>query len=162
MSTNNDERDVRSLGEDIQRMIIGGYTSFIEGIHLQDEDLAWDLADKYADKLRDNVRIVFAELAGEASKALMKPPAKRRRKRKPAKASVEAPVSRALADDTRSIGVEELPENPDSLVAQVTGEDDVAMRLEGAMRSNAVTRRATGAGDSSRFDNNNPTLKRLD
>jgi len=160
MSTNNDERDVRSLGEDIQRMIIGGYTSFIEGIHLQDEDLAWDLADKYADKLRDNVRIVFAELAGEASKALMKPPAKRRRKRKTSKAAVPAP--QPLMDDTRSIGVEELPENPDSLVAQVTGEDDVAMRLEGAMRSNAVTRRATGAGDSSRFDNNNPTLKRLD
>lgn len=118
MSTDDDERDVRSLGEDIQRMIIGGYTSFIEGIHLQDEDLAWELADKYADKLRDNVRIVFAELAGEASKALMKPPAKRRRRRKVVKA-VEAPPQK-LADDSRSIGVEELPENPDSLVAQVS------------------------------------------
>ena len=158
MTTSNEDRDVRSLGEDIQRMIIGGYTSFIEGIHLQDEDLAWDLADKYADKLRDNVRIVFAELAGEASKALMKPPAKRKRRRK-AK-TVEAPAPQQLADDSRSIGVEELPENPDSLVAQVTSEDDVAMRLEGAMRSNAVTRRAADPPDSSSWDQNNPTLKR--
>ena len=157
MSTDND-RDVRSLGEDIQRMIIGGYTSFIEGIHLQDEDLAWELADKYADKLRDNVRIVFAELAGEASKALMKPPAKRKRKRKVK--AVEAPTSQPLVEDNRRIGAEELPENPDSLLSQVTGEEDVAMRLEGAMRSNAVTRRATGTPDSSSWDQNNPTLKR--
>jgi len=159
MNTNSGERDVRSLGEDIQRMIIGGYTSFIEGIHLQDEDLAWELADKYADKLRDNVRIVFAELAGEASKALMKPPPKRRRRRKKAQV-VEAPQS--PIDDSRSIGVEELPENPDSLVAQVTSEDDVALRLEDAMRSNAVTRRAGDMQDSSRWDQNNPSLRRID
>jgi|ETNvirnome_2_300_1030623.scaffolds.fasta_scaffold18177_2 hypothetical protein len=156
MSPTSDERDVRSLGEDIQRMIIGGYTSFIEGIHLQDEDLAWDLADKYADKLRDNVRIVFAELAGEASKALMKPPAKRRRRTKKAKAA----PTQSTVDDSRSIGVEELPENPDSLVANVTSEDDVALRLEAAMRSNVVTRRGDSPSDSSRWDQNNPTLKR--
>ena len=155
MSTNNDERDVRSLGEDIQRMIIGGYTSFIEGIHLQDEDLAWELADKYADKLRDNVRRVFAELAGEASKALMKPPAKKRRRRK------KAQVSQPIVEDSRSIGVEELPENPDSLVSQVTSEDDVALRLEKSMRSNVVTRRSDDPKDSSKWDQSNPTMKRI-
>jgi len=160
MSPNNDERDVRSLGEDIQRMIIGGYTSFIEGIHLQDEDLAWDLADKYADKLRDNVRIVFAELAGEASKALMKPPAKRRRKTRKTK-EVEAPPQ-SRGDDSRTIGVEELPENPDSLVSNITSEDDMALRLEQSMRSNVVTRRSEDSPSSSRWDQNNPTLKRVE
>jgi len=158
MSPTNEDRDVRSLGEDIQRMIIGGYTSFIEGIHLQDEDLAWDLADKYADKLRDNVRIVFAELAGEASKALMKPPAKKKRRR----ARKSRASTQPTADESRSIGVEELPENPDSLVSQVSGEDDVALRLEKSMRSNVVTRRSDEPSDSSRWNQNNPTLKRID
>ena len=73
------ERDVRSLGEDIQKMILGGYTSFIEGIALQDEDLAWELADKYADQLRSMVRTTFADLEGDASEGLKKPP-KRKRK----------------------------------------------------------------------------------
>ena len=48
------DRDVKSLGEDIQSMVVS-YTSFIEGIALQDNDLAWDLANKYADRLRDMI-----------------------------------------------------------------------------------------------------------
>ena len=55
------ERDVASLAEDIQTMV-GSYTSFMEGIALQDAELAWDLAEKYADRLRDMTRELLQTL----------------------------------------------------------------------------------------------------
>ena len=155
------ERDVRSLGEDIQKMILGGYTSFIEGIALQDEELAWELADKYADKLRSMVRVTFADLAGDASEGLKKPPKRKRKKRAPkSQINEETQVSSGRIP----MGAEELPENTDSLVAQITSDDQVDATLENVMRSQAVTTRSEeqhGGATRSGFDTNNPTMRRI-
>ena len=112
------QRDVRSLGEDIQKMILGGYTSFIEGISLQDEDLAWELAEKYADQLRVMVRTTFADLAADASEGLRKP--KRRRRKKSTRSN--APVideATQVSSVIMPMGAEELPDNPESLLQQI-------------------------------------------
>ena len=157
------ERDVRSLGEDIQKMILGGYTSFIEGIALQDEDLAWELADKYADQLRSMVRTTFADLAGDASEGLKKPP-KRKRKKRVSKVN-QINEETHISSGRTPMGAEELPENTESLVAQITDSEQVDATLENVMRSQAVTTRSEGQqGGATRsgFDTNNPTMKRID
>ena len=155
------ERDVRSLGDDISKMILGGYTSFIEGIALQDEDLAWELADKYATTLRESVRATFAQLAKDASEGLMKPPKKRRTRRKPR--AVETVIAEEVAPESSIIGAEELPENPDSLLGQVSEPGDEAFLVENALSGTNVTNRSedTRAGTRSRYDTDNPTMRRI-
>ena len=157
------ERDVRSLGDDISKMILGGYTSFIEGIALQDEDLAWELADKYANALRDSVRATFAQLAKDASEGLMKPPKKKRTRRK-AKAEpvVATPVQNEIPADS-IIGAEELPDNAGSLLSQLTNPEDADFALENALKGEVVTNRSDGnrEGTRSRYDQDNPTMRRI-
>ena len=158
------QRDVRSLGEDIQKMILGGYTSFIEGISLQDEDLAWELAEKYADQLRVMVRTTFADLAADASEGLRKP--KRRRRKKSTRST--APVideATQVSSGIMPMGAEELPDNPESLLQQINDPEQVDFAIESAMRGQNVTNRANesaGGATRSRFDTNNPTMKRID
>ena len=152
------ERDVASLAEDIQTMV-GSYTSFMEGIALQDAELAWDLAEKYADRLRDMTREAFADLASEASEGLRKP-AKKKRKRR---AKAEKAVNNAAAEisNVLPMGAEELPENPDSLLAQINDPEQVDLALSQSMREQRITDRAEGREPDSRFNRNNPTMKRL-
>jgi len=152
------DRDVRSLGDDISKMILGGYTSFIEGIALQDEDLAWELADKYATALRESVRATFAQLAKDASEGLMKPPKKRRARRKP---KAEPVIDESLPDS--SIGAEELPVNTDSLLSQINEPGDEAFLLDNALQGEVVTNRSeeNRSGTRSRYDQDNPTMRRI-
>jgi len=153
------ERDVASLAEDIQTMV-GSYTSFMEGIALQDADLAWDLAEKYADRLRDMTREAFADLAAEASEGLRKPAKKKRRKR-------AAKVARVIEDaelepsSVMPMGAEELPENPDSLLAQINDPSQVNSALGQSMRKQRTTDRSEGREPDSRYNQNNPTMKRI-
>ena len=152
------ERDVASLAEDIQTMV-GSYTSFMEGIALQDAELAWDLAEKYADRLRDMTREAFADLAAEASEGLRKPAKKKRRKR--------AKVARVVEDaspessSVMPMGAEELPENPDSLLAQINDPEQVDLALSKSMREQRITDRSDGREPDSRYNRNNPTMKRI-
>ena len=154
-----DNRDVASLAEDIQTMV-GSYTAFMEGIALQDADLAWELAEKYADRLRDMTREAFADLAAEASEGLRKPAKKKRRKR-------AAKVVRAVEDaspessSVMPMGAEELPENPDSLLAQINDPEQVDLALSKSMREQRITDRSDGREPDSRYNRNNPTMKRI-
>jgi len=152
------ERDVASLAEDIQTMV-GSYTSFMEGIALQDAELAWDLAEKYADRLRDMTREAFADLASEASEGLRKP-AKKKRKRRARVAKVVEDAS-PESSSVVPMGAEELPENPDSLLAQINDPEQVDLALSQSMREQRITDRAEGREPDSRFNRNNPTMKRL-
>ena len=157
----NDERDVQSLGEDIQSMVVS-YTSFIEGIALQDNDLAWDLANKYADRLRDMIREVFADLTEDASKGLRNPTKKRRRRKKAEKA-VASSVAETTTSTNMPMGAEELPANPDSLLSQINDPEQVDLALEQSMRKQSITTRAEDNREPpSRFNRNNPTMKRID
>jgi len=153
------ERDVASLAEDIQTMV-GSYTSFMEGIALQDADLAWDLAEKYADRLRDMTREAFADLAAEASEGLRKPAKKKRRKRA---SKVEKVVDNATLETSNVLpmGAEELPENPDSLLAQINDPEQVNSALSQSMREQRTTDRSEGREPDSRYNRNNPTMKRI-
>ena len=152
------DRDVASLAEDIQTMV-GSYTSFMEGVALQDAELAWELAEKYADRLRDMTREAFADLAAEASEGLRKP-AKKKRKRR---ARVTKVVEDAALEPSNvmPMGAEELPENPDSLLAQINDPDQVDLALSQSMREQRITDRADGREPDSRFNRNNPTMKRI-
>ena len=150
------ERDVASLAEDIQTMV-GSYTSFMEGIALQDSELAWELAEKYADRLRDMTREAFADLAAEASEGLRKPAKKKRKKR-------ASRVSEVASSDTSNImpmGAEELPENPGSLLSQIQDPDQVDLALDRSMREQTLTERSEGREPPSNFNRNNPTMKRI-
>ena len=160
----NEERDVRSLAEDIQNMVVS-YTSFMEGIALQDADLAWELADKYADRLRDMIREAFADLSADASEGLRKPAKKQKRRRKKKVAEVTSPESVAGTSTgvATPMGAEELPENPGSLLAQIQDPEQVDSALEQAMRNQNLTNRSEGSGaPASRFNRNNPTMKRIE
>ena len=152
------DRDVASLAEDIQTMV-GSYTSFMEGVALQDAELAWELAEKYADRLRDMTREAFADLAAEASEGLRKP-AKKKRKRR---ARVTKVVEDAALEPSNAMpmGAEELPENPDSLLAQINDPDQVDLALSQSMREQRITDPADGREPDSRFNRNNPTMKRI-
>ena len=152
------ERDVASLAADIQTMV-GSYTSFMEGIALQDSELAWDLAEKYADRLRDMTREAFADLAAEASEGLRKPAKKKRRKRaKVARVVEDAPLE---SSSVMPMGAEELPENPDSLLAQINDPEQVNSALGKSMREQRITDRSDGREPDSRYNRNNPTMKRI-
>ena len=161
----NEERDVRSLAEDIQNMVVS-YTSFMEGIALQDADLAWELADKYAYRLRDMIREAFADLSADASEGLRKPAKKQKRRRKKKVAEVTSPESVAGTSTgvATPMGAEELPENPGSMLSQLQDPEQVDSALEQAMRNQNLTNRSEGSGGApaSRFNRNNPTMKRIE
>ena len=152
------DRDVASLAEDIQTMV-GSYTSFMEGIALQDPDLAWELAEKYADRLRDMTREAFADLAAEAGEGLRRPAKKRRKKRVLKVAEVDS----VDTSNVVPMGAEELPENPGSLLSQIQDPEQVDLALDKSMREQTITNRSEGGREPpSRFNRNNPTMKRIE
>ena len=59
------------------------------------------------------------------------------------------------------MGAEELPENPDSLLAQINDPEQVDLALSQSMREQRVTDRSEGREPDSRFNRNNPTMKRI-
>jgi len=162
--------NVRELGQDLTS-ILNSFASMLEGVYFVDEALAESLADKFSERLRTEVRSVYAEMAKDIAEALAKPPVKRRkRKKRSGEDSVAgtAPMSDLerrqaqldAASAERGMGVEELESNAEtSLIGQVATEEDVASRLERAMDSQMPTDRAGRAGQPSSWDTDNPTMR---
>lgn len=161
--------NVRELGEDLTG-ILNSFASMLEGVYFVDESLAESLANKFSDRLRSEVRAVYADMAKDIAEALAKPPTKRRRRKRRAGEEVVEPA--AMSDlerrqaqmdagpAERGMGVEELESNAEtSLIGQVPSEDDVALRLESAMNSQMPTDRATRSRQSSNWDTDNPTMR---
>ena len=89
----------------------------------------------------------------------MRSPAKKRRKRKTAKVEKQAQASPSSVEP---MGAEELPENPDSLLAQIQDPEQVDLALDQSMREQTITNRAEdGREPPSRYNRNNPTMKRI-
>ena len=169
MSTGTGAGNVRELGEDLTS-ILNSFASMLEGVYFVDEALAESLAYKFSDRLRTEVRAVYADMAKDIAEALAKPPVKRRKRRR--KASDTIPETTPMSDlerrqaqqsaisAERGVGVEELEENAEtSLLGQVGSEDDVALRLESAMNSQMPTDRASRSTQSSNWDTDNPTMR---
>ena len=109
--------NVRELGEDLTS-ILNSFASMLEGVYFVDEALAESLANKFSDRLRTEVRAVYADMAKDIAEALAKPPVKRRKRRRKASDTVPETTSmsdleRRAAQQTaiaaeRGVGVEEL------------------------------------------------------
>ena len=168
--------NVRELGEDLTG-ILNSFASMLEGVYYVDEALAESLANKFSDKLRTEVRIVYADMAKDIAEALAKPPVKRRKRKK--KVSDEVLETTTMSDlerrqaqqaaiaTERGVGVEELEDNDETsllqkeALGQVADENDLASRLENAMNSKMPTDRAARASQSSNWDTDNPTMRPL-
>ena len=77
-------------------------------------------------------------------------------------------MKRAVEDIDSSgvmpMGAEELPANPGSLLAQLTDPDSseqVDVALDNSMREQVITERSEDRDPPSRFNRNNPTMKRI-
>jgi hypothetical protein len=105
-------------------------------------------------------REAFADLAAEAGEGLRKPAKKKKRKGKVVKRAVEDIDSSGVMP----MGAEELPANPGSLLAQLTDPDSseqVDVALDNSMREQVITERSEDRDPPSRFNRNNPTMKRI-
>jgi len=149
---------VGSLAQDLQG-ILSSFGSMLEGVYHVDEDLAGDIAEKFADRLRSDVRTIYAEMTAEISEGLKNPPKPKRRKRKTNKTS-EDPIMEE--DIPRNIGTEELPDNDHTLLnsSDVGDPDILAANL---LNSDRVTNRSTrpASPTSSGWDQDNPTMRRI-
>ena len=72
---------IGNLAEDL-RSILQSFGSMLEGVYHVDDELAASIADKFAERLRNDVRTIYAEMTAEISEGLKKPPKKKRNKRK--------------------------------------------------------------------------------
>ena len=72
---------VSTLAEDLHG-ILSSFGSMLEGVYHVDDELAAIIAEKFADRLRNDVRAIYAEMTAEISEGLKKPPKKRRARRK--------------------------------------------------------------------------------
>ena len=72
---------VGTLAEDLHG-ILSSFGSMLEGVYHVDDELAAVIAEKFADRLRNDVRIIYAEMTAEISEGLKKPPKKRRQQRR--------------------------------------------------------------------------------
>ena len=125
----------------------------LEGVYHVDDELAAIIAEKFADRLRDDVRNLYAEMTAEISEGLKKPPKKKRQRRK---------VVEGISDEVPSaaIGAEELPDNEHTLLNSVDGDPD--QLAAGLLNSDRITDRAGRPTiPSTEFDNNNPTMRRI-
>ena len=100
-------------------------------------------------------KTISEELSKDPSKR-MKP--KKRRGRKPKSAITEVDTT-DISDS--GVGVEELEENPQSLLRALEDGEDVNALLGNAMQSGGVTKRSAGIPPSS-WDRENPTMRRID
>jgi hypothetical protein len=153
---------VSQLGEDIGRQL-QSFISLLESIHTQDSELAEVLAEDFSNRMRESYRQLFVEMTKTISEELSKDPSKRmkpkkRRGRKPKSAVTEVDTT-DISDS--GVGVEELEENPQSLLRALEDGEDVNALLGNAMQSGGVTKRAAGTPPSS-WDRENPTMRRID
>jgi len=148
---------VSNLAEDLDQ-ILKSFASMLEGVYFVDEDLAESLAVKFSEELRLEVRKVYAAMAKEVAVSLAKPPSKKKRRRKK---NVEAPASAVVAEEgvEMGVGVEELDENPGSLLGQIQDEADVQQSLNKALSSRAVTARSERQSAPTNWDTDNPTMR---
>ena len=150
---------VGTLAQDLQG-ILSSFGSMLEGVYHVDEDLAGEIAEKFANRLRDDVRTIYAEMTAEISEGLKNPPKPKRRRRKTTKT---AEVASTLEEDIpRNIGTEELPNNDHTLLnsSDIGDPDILAANL---LNSDRVTNRSTrpASPTSSGWDNENPTMRRI-
>ena len=149
---------IGNLAEDL-RNILASFGSMLEGVYHVDDELAANIADKFAERLRNDVRTIYAEMTAEISEGLKKPPKKKRNKRK----TVEDSMVDDL-DHRNIIGAEELPEQ-DSTLLNLMNEDDPGQLAEQLLSSDKVTDRANRPTrptmPANSWDNDNPTMRRI-
>jgi len=93
-------------------------------------------------------------MTAEISEGLKKPA------RKPRKRKIKTEMMESIDEPDRAIGQEELPANDNTLLhAEDPG--DVALLAEKLLSNTRVTDRSGGA-NTSNWDTNNPTMKRID
>ena len=142
---------VSTLAEDL-RGILSSFGSMLEGVYHVDDELAAIIAEKFADRLRNDVRTIYAEMTAEISEGLRKPPKKKRQRRKIIEEIDEIPSA--------AIGAEELPDNEHTLLNSLDGDPD--QLAAGLLNSDRITDRAGRPTiPSTEFDNNNPTMRRI-
>ena len=142
---------VSTLAEDL-RGILSSFGSMLEGVYHVDDELAAIIAEKFADRLRNDVRTIYAEMTAEISEGLRKPPKKKRQRRKIIEEIYEIPSA--------AIGAEELPDNEHTLLNSLDGDPD--QLAAGLLNSDRITDRAGRPTiPSTEFDNNNPTMRRI-
>ena len=151
---------VGSLAQDLQG-ILSSFGSMLEGVYHVDEELAGEIAEKFADRLRSDVRTIYAEMTAEISEGLKNPPKPTKRRRRKTAKMVE--VDSMLEEDIpRNIGTEELPDNDHTLLnsSDIGDPDILAANL---LNSDRVTNRSTrpSSPTSSGWDNENPTMRRI-
>ena len=142
---------VSTLAE-VLRGILSSFGSMLEGVYHVDDELAAIIAEKFADRLRNDVRTIYAEMTAEISEGLRKPPKKKRQRRKIIEEIDEIPSA--------AIGAEELPDNEHTLLNSLDGDPD--QLAAGLLNSDRITDRAGRPTiPSTEFDNNNPTMRRI-
>ena len=156
-------RSVAELGDDIGRQLTS-FVSLLESVYTQDPELAEVLADDFSNRMRESYRKLFVQMTSIISEELGKEPSKRmkpkkKRGRRP-KTAVNDPVDTTDISNA-GVGVEELEENPQSLLANLSDGEDVDLMLGNALQRGGLTNRA-GSPDPSSWDTNNPTMKRID
>jgi len=148
---------IGNLAEDL-RSILASFGSMLEGVYHIDEELAAEMAEKFANRLRDDTRTIYAEMTAEISEGLKKPPKKKRVRRK----TVEPSIVDDL-DHRNVMGAEELPEN-DSTLLNLSNGGDPGQLAEQLLNSEKVTGRAdrpTSTMPTNSWDNDNPTMRRI-
>ena len=147
------QSSVGTLAGDLDS-ILRSFGSMLEGVYHIDEDLAAEIAEKFSNRLRDDARAIYAEMTAEISEGLKKPA------RKPRKRKIKTEMMESIDEPDRAIGQEELPANDNTLLhAEDPG--DVALLAEKLLSTTRVTDRSGGSNTSS-WDTNNPTMKRID
>jgi len=150
------QSSVGTLAGDLDS-ILRSFGSMLEGVYHIDEDLAAEIADKFSNRLRDDARAIYAEMTAEISEGLKKPPKKPRKRR--IKAEIME-VPNFIDEPDRAIGQEELPANDNTLL-HADDPGDVALLAEKLLSNTRVTDRS-GGPNTSNWDTNNPTMKRID
>jgi len=149
---------IGNLAEDL-RNILQSFGSMLEGVYHVDDELAASIAEKFAERLRNDVRIIYAEMTAEISEGLKKPPKKKRGRRK----TVEDSMVEDL-DHRNIMGAEELPEQ-DSTLLNLMNEGDPGQLAEQLLSSDKVTDRAgrptRPTTPTNSWDNDNPTMRRI-
>ena len=147
------QSSVGTLAGDLDS-ILRSFGSMLEGVYHIDEELASEIAEKFSNRLRDDARAIYAEMTAEISEGLKKPA------RKPRKRKIKTEMMESIDEPDRAIGQEELPANDNTLLhAEDPG--DVALLAEKLLSTTRVTDRSGGA-NTSNWDTNNPTMKRID
>ena len=146
---------IGNLAEDL-RNILASFGSMLEGVYHIDEDLAAEMAEKFANRLREDTRTIYAEMTAEISEGLKKPPKKKRGRRKTVEPSMVEEFNHRNV-----MGAEELPEN-DSTLLNLSNGGDPGQLAEQLLGSDKVTDRAgRPTMPTNSWDNDNPTMRRI-